>query len=133
MDLEPYHLDVSVSPFSGPRESPDSIAGIQKTLTRIMERERNDKGVNRGNLPCRLDVDFEVDNPFPIGCEHFEIDLKSAETSRVVRYGHCQPGGAELRLYCDGALMAEGEFESWSRRSGATYSKRHEDQWFIFG
>jgi hypothetical protein len=104
------------------------MSHVQQEITRIMNGERNDKGINAENLPCRLVVDTlnVTSRPQP-NCKHCEIDMRSSESSRVVRYGQCIVGGAERRSYLDANLMTEWEFEAWKECTKATYTEGAED------
>jgi hypothetical protein len=100
------------------------MAHLQREITNMLNGKRKDKGIHEEKLPCRLLVDTLNDpaRPQP-NCKHAEIDLKSAETSRVVRYGQCIWGRTEYRSYMDGWLMSEEDFEDWKESNEATYSK----------
>jgi hypothetical protein len=123
--LNPFRLRGSFPTYLNFADFAHTMAPIQRELTRIMKGERRSGGIDGRNFPYRLIVD--TFNHPGVGyvqpnCKHAEIDLKSSETSRVVRYGECILGRTEHRSYFDAKLMTEPEFEDWKEHTGATYS-----------
>jgi hypothetical protein len=104
------------------------MSRIQLEITHLLTDGRSEQGIDKENLPCRLFVDTFNDpaRPKP-NCKHAEIDMKTAETSRVVRYGQCVVGRTDHRSYLDAILMTEPEFEDWKKRTEATYSKENKE------
>jgi hypothetical protein len=123
----PFQVRVSLSTYFNLADFADPMAHVQREVTDIMKGNRRQKGIKKDNFPGRLMVDTPNDpaRPQP-NCKHAEIDMKSPETSRVVRYGQCIWGRTEHRSYQDGRLMSEQEFEDWKERTGATYSKENQ-------
>jgi hypothetical protein len=119
-----FQVKASLSTYYTLADFSDAMSHIQQEITRIMNGERNDKGIIAGYLPSRMVADtLNVTNRPQPNCKHAEIDMRSSESSRVVRYGQCISGGAERRSYLDATLMTEWEFEAWKECSKATYTE----------
>jgi hypothetical protein len=129
--LAPFRLRASCAAYVNLADFADPMAHIQRELTRMMKGERRAGGIDERNLPYRLIVDtFNDPGQVQPNCKHAEIDLKSAETSRVVRYGRCircRTKHRSYRSYLDAQLITEPEFEDWKKRIGATYSEEDEE------
>jgi hypothetical protein len=63
----------------------------------------------------------EPNQPNRKDCMHAEIDLRSIEASRVLRFRQCQ-GFTEYSTLREGNLMSEEEFKVWEERSRAIYT-----------
>lgn len=125
----PFCLSVSLPPIPRLFDFLQFMDHMQLQLNCQRKGERRDLGIDWRNLPGSVLVNASVvpsgprpNQPNRTDCIHSEIDLRTVEASRVLRFRRCAAGSREYRTLLDGDFISEEEFEVWKKRSGAVYT-----------
>jgi hypothetical protein len=105
----------------------NDISKMERSLRQDTLKEKSWHRAGGMKLPTRiiLETANHPSQPEP-NCKHAEIDLRTYQASRVLRYGQCVLGGAVRRSLFDGHReLTEKEFEMRMACTKATYEQEN--------